>query len=71
MLDEALQEAGRAVALDPLEVEPYLELAAIHRARRDFRAAAAALERALRADPGNVQALLDLERILGAIESRS
>ncbi|MBI4390252.1 MAG: fused MFS/spermidine synthase [candidate division NC10 bacterium] len=70
-LEEALREAGEAAALDPLQVEPYLELAAIHKARRDLRAAAAALERALRADPGNVQALTDLERVLTTMESRS
>ena len=51
------------------EVAPHLGLAAIHRARRDF--GAAALERALRADPGNVQALRDLEGMSDAVEGRS
>jgi tetratricopeptide (TPR) repeat protein len=71
LLDGALQEAGRSVALDPLEVEPYLELAAIHTARRDYGAAATSLERALRVDPGNIQALRDLEEVREMINSRS
>lgn len=71
LLDEALQEGGRAAALNPLQVQPYLELAATHRARQDFAAAAAVLERALQADPGNIQALRDLEEVLEKIGSRS
>lgn len=71
LLDEALQEWGRAAALNPLQVEPYLEVAAIHRARQDFVAAAASLERALRVDPGNIRALRDQEKLQETIDSRS
>ncbi len=71
LLDEALKEAGLAVASNPTQVEPYLELAAVHEARQDFGAAATALERALRADPGNVRALRDLQKVQETIDNRS
>jgi tetratricopeptide (TPR) repeat protein len=69
-LDDAAREGERAVASNPLLVEPYLELAAIHLARRDVGAATVTLERALRADPNNVRALRDLEKIRQALNRR-
>jgi tetratricopeptide (TPR) repeat protein len=71
LLDDALREGERAVASNPLLVEPYLELASIHTARQDNGAATATLERALQADPNNVRARRELERVREMKDSRS
>jgi spermidine synthase len=64
-LDEAVEEAQRSAARNPLHVAPHLEMAAIHRTRGDTGAAAVSLERVLHLDPGNFQALQELEETLG------
>jgi spermidine synthase len=71
LLDDAVREGERAVASNPLLVEPYLELASIHVARRDNAAAAATLERALQTDPTNVRALRDLEKVRETMDRRT
>ncbi|GAA1665916.1 hypothetical protein GCM10009765_14290 [Fodinicola feengrottensis] len=53
---KAIETARRALALDPEAEQPWLTIALVERERRDFGAATAAYEEALRRDPQSAHA---------------